>query len=107
MQVFRLRILSIVTLAIGSSSFLPSCPAQTASGTVPEQAYQGLNWRLIGPFRAGRSAAASGVPGSSTTFYFGSVGGGIWKNYGCRHGSDPDLRSTEDCVDWSDRGRTF
>ncbi len=39
----------------------------------------GLRWRLIGPFRGGRVAAVAGVPGDSTTFYFGSVNGGVWK----------------------------
>ena len=39
----------------------------------------GLKWRLIGPFRGGRAVAVAGVPGDSTTFYFGSVNGGIWK----------------------------
>ena len=39
----------------------------------------GLKWRLIGPFRGGRVVAVAGVPGDSTTFYFGSVNGGIWK----------------------------
>ncbi len=39
-----------------------------------------LKWRLIGPFRGGRSVAVSGVQGSGTTFYFGAVNGGIWKS---------------------------
>jgi len=47
--------------------------------TVSPELYNGLKWRLIGPFRGGRAIAASGVPGSPTTFYFGSVSGGIWK----------------------------
>jgi len=34
---------------------------------------------MIGPFRGGRAVAASGVPGDPVTFYFGAVGGGIWK----------------------------
>ena len=41
--------------------------------------FDGLRWRMIGPFRGGRSIAASGVSGDPNTFYFGSVGGGIWK----------------------------
>ena len=41
--------------------------------------FSGLKWRLIGPFRGGRVVAVSGVPGDSTTFYFGSVDGGVWK----------------------------
>ena len=40
---------------------------------------QGLKWRLIGPFRGGRSIAATGIPGNSSTFYFGAVSGGVWK----------------------------
>src|SRR5258708_19929610 len=39
----------------------------------------GLKWRLIGPFRGGRVVAVAGVPGDSTTFYFGGVNGGVWK----------------------------
>jgi photosystem II stability/assembly factor-like uncharacterized protein len=38
----------------------------------------GLEWRLIGPHRGGRSITAAGIPNTST-YFFGSVGGGIWK----------------------------
>ena len=38
-----------------------------------------LQWRLIGPFRGGRAVAVAGVPGGGSTFYFGSVDGGVWK----------------------------
>jgi photosystem II stability/assembly factor-like uncharacterized protein len=38
-----------------------------------------LQWRLIGPFRAGRVLAVSGVPGQPQHFYFGSVNGGVWE----------------------------
>ena len=34
---------------------------------------------MIGPFRGGRVVAVSGVPSDPATFYFGSVGGGVWK----------------------------
>jgi len=46
---------------------------------VPPELVNGLKWRLIGPFRGGRVVAVAGVPGDSTTFYFGAVNGGIWK----------------------------
>src|SRR6266404_2186343 len=42
--------------------------------------YSGLRWRMIGPFRAGRVTAVSGVIAQPDTFYFGSVGGGVWKS---------------------------
>ena len=50
-----------------------------AAQTVSPQLYSDLRYRLIGPFRAGRSVAVSGVPGDGATFYFGSVDGGVWK----------------------------
>jgi photosystem II stability/assembly factor-like uncharacterized protein len=50
-----------------------------AAQTIPAELYSGLQWRLIGPFRGGRAIAVSGIPGSSTTFYFGAVDGGIWR----------------------------
>ena len=46
---------------------------------VPESSYAALRWRLIGPFRGGRVVAVAGIPGDPTTFYFGSVDGGVWK----------------------------
>src|SRR5258708_11497137 len=42
--------------------------------------YSGLRWRMIGPFRGGRVNAVSGAVGQPDTFYFGSVGGGLWKS---------------------------
>jgi len=42
--------------------------------------YPGLHWRMLGPFRGGRVAAATGVPGRPNEFYFGAVNGGVWKS---------------------------
>src|SRR5919112_4112211 len=36
-------------------------------------------WRSIGPLRAGRSIAVSGVKGRPLEAYAGQVGGGLWK----------------------------
>ena len=41
--------------------------------------YSGLRWRMLGPFRGGRVAAATGVPGRPNEFYMGAVNGGVWK----------------------------
>ncbi|MDB5071732.1 MAG: glycosyl hydrolase repeat-containing protein [Candidatus Eremiobacteraeota bacterium] len=38
-----------------------------------------LHWRSIGPFRGGRTVAATGVPGRPHEFYIGAVNGGIFK----------------------------
>ena len=41
--------------------------------------YSTLNWRLLGPFRAGWAEMIVGVPSEPNTFYFGASGGGVWK----------------------------
>jgi photosystem II stability/assembly factor-like uncharacterized protein len=45
----------------------------------PEEVYSSLTYRSIGPFRGGRSAAVTGVPGQPNLYYFGATGGGVWK----------------------------
>ncbi|MBT8260955.1 MAG: glycosyl hydrolase, partial [Bacteroidia bacterium] len=44
-----------------------------------EKHYSALEYRLIGPFRGGRSAAVTGVPNKPNLYYFGATGGGVWK----------------------------
>ena len=39
-----------------------------------------VNYRLLGPFRGGRSGAVTGSLKNKNTFYFGSTGGGVWKS---------------------------
>ena len=41
--------------------------------------HESIEYREIGPFRGGRSAAVVGVPGNPNLFYFGATGGGVWK----------------------------
>ncbi len=64
---------------------LPDLPFANAASAfpapqAPEGLYSGLRWRMLGPFRGGRADAATGVPGRPNEFYFGSVGGGVWKS---------------------------
>jgi photosystem II stability/assembly factor-like uncharacterized protein len=44
-----------------------------------QKVFSELKWRSIGPFRAGRSLAVTGVRGKPDVYYFGSVNGGVWK----------------------------
>jgi len=39
-----------------------------------------LQYRSIGPYRGGRSAAVAGVPSQPYVFYYGATGGGVWKS---------------------------
>jgi photosystem II stability/assembly factor-like uncharacterized protein len=45
----------------------------------PTQAFEAIEWRNLGPFRGGRSAAVIGVPGKPNLFYMGATGGGVWR----------------------------
>src|SRR5215510_16543998 len=56
--------------------------------------YSALRWRMLGPFRAGRVNAVSGVIGQPDTFYFGSVGGGLWKSQNSGRTWSPVFDST-------------
>mgnify|MGYP003322897958 CR=1 FL=1 len=38
-----------------------------------------MEWREVGPYRGGRSAAVAGIPDDRETYYFGATGGGVWK----------------------------
>lgn len=42
--------------------------------------YDAMEYRLVGPYRGGRSGTVTGVPGDRGTYYFGSAGGGVWKS---------------------------
>lgn len=41
--------------------------------------YKGMKYRNIGPNRGGRSLGAAGSPTRKNEYYFGAVGGGLWK----------------------------
>ena len=45
----------------------------------PSAITQDMQWRLVGPFRGGRTRAITGVPGQPHTFWAGVVNGGVWK----------------------------
>ena len=70
----RLPFLGIALLSVLIPALNPSAQQ------VDPNFYSGLHWRMIGPFRGGRVNAVSGVVGQPDTFYFGSVGGGLWKS---------------------------
>ena len=45
-----------------------------------EEESHGMVYRMIGPYRGGRSLTGVGVPGDPNTYYFGATGGGVWKS---------------------------
>ena len=57
-------------------------PAREAqeSSKAEDPLFKGMKYRVVGPFRGGRSLTASGIPGDPATYYFGGTGGGVWKS---------------------------
>ncbi len=71
------RVTAVLRLFLSSAIFLSAAACWTQ---VPENTYQELHWRMIGPFRGGRTRAASGVPSQPNVYYVGQVNGGVWKS---------------------------
>jgi photosystem II stability/assembly factor-like uncharacterized protein len=61
--------------------FLSAVPVHAQNGAPPKppDLLKALQYRSIGPYRGGRSAAVTGVPSQPFVFYYGSTGGGVWK----------------------------
>jgi photosystem II stability/assembly factor-like uncharacterized protein len=77
----RFRFLAFLRLLVLFSIVVAALPLRAQlSGGVPESAYQELHWRMIGPFRGGRTRAAAGVPSQPNVFYVAQVNGGVWKS---------------------------
>nr|MBP9111001.1 hypothetical protein [Pyrinomonadaceae bacterium] len=54
-------------------------PTFAAAQPVDTSLYQSMKWRMIGPFRAGRTVGAVGIPSQPNVFYIGVNNGGVWK----------------------------
>src|ERR1051325_5400449 len=50
-----------------------------AVGQYKQESFAAMQWRLVGPHRAGRVTAVAGIPGKPAIYYFGTPGGGLWK----------------------------
>jgi photosystem II stability/assembly factor-like uncharacterized protein len=72
-KTFRLCLLLLVSLFI-STTF-----AQTQPAPQPADPLRAFQYRSIGPYRGGRSAAVAGVASQPFVYYYGATGGGVWK----------------------------
>ncbi|MDE2496449.1 MAG: hypothetical protein KGK35_01365, partial [Xanthomonadaceae bacterium] len=75
MSVSRLAALAAsVALALPAATLaLPAAAASTSSAAgTRSMPFGALHWRLIGPFRAGRTLAVTGVVGQPNHFYMGA-----------------------------------
>ena len=77
-----MRKIILFCLLAGSALFTFSQP-KGPSTNVPSKEdsifLSKVKYRLVGPWRGGRSAAVAGSYKNKNTFYFGATGGGVWK----------------------------
>jgi photosystem II stability/assembly factor-like uncharacterized protein len=71
----RSRRVLIAAFVLAWSLVAGSASAQVVDKTL----FNGLKWRLVGPFRGGRVEAVAGLSGDPNVYYFGAVAGGLWK----------------------------
>ena len=73
----------LLLVALGSHQELgaqgPGPAGASDPGVVDPALYSALEYRMIGPYRGGRSTAVAGVSGEPNVFYMGSTGGGVWR----------------------------
>src|SRR5690348_10623366 len=70
----------VVPSALVAIMFFMPMAALAAVSTTPSSFQGDLHWRLLGPFRAGWSTMAEGIPDKPNTYYFVGAGSGVWKS---------------------------
>ena len=60
-------------------SFCAAALSMQAQSQVDPALIDGLEYRLVGPWRGGRVTAVTGVPDKPHLYYMGAAGGGVWK----------------------------
>ena len=86
LSVGTLRCVALRCVALGYVALAGATLAGTAGGQRPAAPpavdsvqFRGMQWRSIGPNRGGRSIAVAGSARRPLEYYFGAVGGGLWK----------------------------
>ncbi len=72
-------LLFTLLLFVGTHTLLAQKKSKSSTVSYDEKLYDALEWRGIGPYRGGRSAAVTGVPNQPNLYYMGSTGGGVWR----------------------------
>src|SRR5512140_2128945 len=67
----RIALVIAVSLAVA---------AAVSAQSVDPGLFGEMRWRMIGPFRGGRTVASAGVPSQPNVFYIGVNNGGVWKS---------------------------
>ncbi|CAN5487865.1 hypothetical protein BH10ACI3_BH10ACI3_15000 [soil metagenome] len=69
----------LLTIAFVLALAFSAAPMASYSQSVDASLYKSMRWRMIGPFRGGRTVGAVGIPSQPNVFYIGVNNGGVWK----------------------------
>lgn len=73
-----LAALGLAFAAVGGTT-APAAAQAGGPSAAPDDVFQGLRYRAVGPSRGGRVTAVAGHRDHPFTFYMGATGGGVWK----------------------------
>ena len=73
-----LLIAALITLAPASAQAQHMHTDDAANQTYDPALFESLEFRMVGPYRGGRSTAVAGIAGEPTSFLMGTTGGGVW-----------------------------
>jgi photosystem II stability/assembly factor-like uncharacterized protein len=74
-----------IVLFVSLAGLAALAQQMNSQGQYPAALLAGLEWRDVGPMRGGRTYGVAGHASQPDTFYFGSVGGGVWKTENAGH----------------------
>src|SRR5690348_4808310 len=69
----------LLVAGLGTLALRAQAQSEANSSGYAAEMFKALRWRNIGPNRGGRSIASAGSPSRPLEYYFGAVGGGLWK----------------------------
>ena len=93
------------SLALALTLLVPSARGAAARGPFDEHLFSELRWRMIGPFRGGRTKAAAGVRGKPERLLHRRRQRRRVEDHRLRPHVEADLRRPADRLDRRDRGR--
>lgn len=72
-------VLALLAVPLAAQRARPVAAASSPPAAIDSTLLGSMQYRMIGPYRGGRSTAIAGVAASPFLFYSGSTGGGVWK----------------------------
>ena len=70
---------ALISLAIAAAALAGHYPPPLAAQPFDTLAFKDLSYRMVGPYRGGRSTAATGFLNNADRWLMGTTGGGVWE----------------------------